>query len=92
MLLVRPGADGGQSVLQAHAMLVQGGFGAGAGGNGESGVHVFHAGAVVPGHDVHIVTALLQNDLHDALGLVGAEKCIQLYLRRYSKCVYMCHE
>ena len=72
-MLILPGVDGRQGVLQAHAVLVQRGFGAGAGGNGEGGVHVLDAGAVVPDHDVHMVPLLLQNDLHPAVDPVGAE-------------------
>ena len=72
-MLILPGVDGRQGVLEAHAVLVQSGFGAGAGGNGEGGVHVLDAGAVVPDHDVHMVPLLLQNDLHPAVDPVGAE-------------------
>ena len=72
-MLILPGVDGRQGVLEAHAVLIQSGFGAGAGGNGEGGVHVLDAGAVVPDHDVHIISLLLQNDLHPAAPLMGAE-------------------
>ncbi len=72
-MLILPGVDGRQSVLEAHAVLIQSGLGAGAGGNGEGGVHVLDAGAVVPDHDVHMVPLLLQHDLHPAADPVGAE-------------------
>ena len=72
-MLILPGVDGRQGVLQAHAVLVQSGFGTGAGGNGEGGVHVLDAGAVVPDRDIHIIPLLLQHDLYPATPLMGAE-------------------
>ena len=72
-MLILPGVDGRQGVLEAHAVLVQSGFGAGAGGNGEGGVHVLDAGAVVPDRDIHIIPLLLQHDLHPPTDPVGAE-------------------
>lgn len=72
-MLILSGVDGRQGVLEAHAVLVQSRFSAGAGGNGEGGVHVLDAGAVVPDRDIHIIPLLLQHDLHPAADPVGVE-------------------
>ena len=71
--LILPGVDGCQRVLQAHAVLVQRGFGAGAGGNGEGGVHVLDAGAVVADRDIHIGVLVRQRDFDAPPDIVGAE-------------------
>ena len=72
-MLVCPGVDGRQRVLEPHAVFVQGGFGAGTGGNGEGCVHVLNACAVVADRDIHIVVMLRQHDFDEATDIVGAE-------------------
>lgn len=72
-MLVCPGVDGRQRVLEPHAVLVQGGLGAGTGGNGEGCVHVLNACAVVADRDIYIVVMLHQHDFDEATDIVGAE-------------------
>ena len=72
-MLIRPGVDGCQRVLETHAVLVQSGLGAGTGGNGEGGVHVLNAGAVVTDRDIHIGVLVRQRDFDAPPDIVGAE-------------------
>ena len=72
-MLVCPGVDGRQRVLETHAVLVQGGLGAGTGGNGERCVHVLNAGAVVADRDIHIGVLVHQRDFDAPPDIVGAE-------------------
>lgn len=72
-MLIRPGVDGRQRVLETHAVLVQGGLGAGTGGNGEGGIHVLNAGAVVTDRDIHIGVLVRQRDFDAPPDIVGAE-------------------
>ena len=72
-MLIRPGVDGRQRVLETHAVFVQSGLGAGTGGNGERCVHVLNACAVVADRDIYIVVMLHQHDFDEATDIVGAE-------------------